>query len=463
MTDIESNQRNYRAYSDVKFHDYYAQQKANNSLCYEVIPLETDYLSDPQDLNFYQSHTKWHKFCKFLLVLCTFPLSLIWLCCRVYIVPDGCVGLSCDGGKRVFLPPGWHFLASPLRSLVRIVNLNSTEATQFYPRGFCLVSDGYIMLARQNGRYVILGPGFHLWDDPMFECENYYKLSERNVLTLGPYSVITVPPGEIAITENNGVLVMLDQNETTGKRCHFLNHANWKYRGMLSTQRQIDSVNVNVTTADRVEVQVSATTAWGITDAKKAAMVGGHNMEQLQKVVHRSAQGVLANMISDRKISDGAVGAVVREDGTVASKRQLEHCNNELAPIGVEISEIAIVQMHIVSEATRLEIAKIAAIPAKTKELRDVADAQAESAVISAKGQATAMLELAQAEAASIRLIAEARKAAGDLLGESGGTAANLAYIEATGQALKNAKSSVFFVPPGDVRPMMANQSLFQQ
>jgi hypothetical protein len=270
MADIENKERHYRTYSAVKFPDYYAQCKAQNSPCYEVIPLETDYLSDPKDLNFYPPHTKWHKFCKFLLVLCTFPLSLIWLCCRTYIVPDGCVGLCSDGGKRVFLPPGWHFLASPLRSLIRIVNLSNPEATRFYPRGFCLVSDGFVMLARQNGRYVILGPGFHLWDDPMFECGTYYKLSESNILTLGPYSVITVPPGEIAITENNGVLVMLDQNEKTGQRCHFLDHANWKYRGMLSTQRQIDSVDVNVTTADRVEVRVSATTAWGITDAKKS-------------------------------------------------------------------------------------------------------------------------------------------------------------------------------------------------
>jgi regulator of protease activity HflC (stomatin/prohibitin superfamily) len=231
---------------------------------------------------------------------------------------------------------------------------------------------------------------------------------------------------------------------------------------MLSTQRQIDSVTVTVTTADRVEVAVAATTAWGITDANRAALRGGHDMQRLREVVHRSAQGVLANMISVRKISDSAVGAVVMDDGTIANPAQLKHCNAELELIGAEISEIAIVQMHIVNEATRLEIAKIAAIPAKTKELRDVAEAQATSDVTIAKGRAQAMLEMATAEAESITMLARARQEAGEMLGDVNGTAATLACIQATGQALKEAKSSVFFVPPGDVRSLMANQNILK-
>lgn len=463
MSDVEKDLREYHSHSKKASGDYYVKPVAHTSPCYEVIPLETSYLSDPTQLNFYPSHSLWYKFVKFLLVLCTFPFSLIALLSRVYIIPDGCVGLSSDGGKRVFLPPGWHFLGSPFRSIEKIVHLGDPSVTEFYPRGFCLVSDGYVTVSRQNGRYVILGPGFHSWDDPMFECGTYVKLSEHNMLVLGPYTVVTVPPGEIAITEDNGTLVMLSENSKTGKRCHFLDHANWKFRGMLSLQRQIDTVSVNVTTADRVEVQVQATAAWTIQDPHKAALRGGHDMVRLQQLVHRSVQGVLAHIVSARRISDGAVDAVMQKDESGASRERLNHCDKEFSDIGIEMTEIAIVQMHIVNETIRMEIAKISAIPAKTKELRDVADAQAQSAVTSAKGQAAAMLEVAQAEANSIRMIAEARKEAGELLGESGSTASNLAYIEATGQALKNAKSSVFFVPPGDVRPLMANQNLFRQ
>jgi len=458
MSDVELG----LAYS-LKANKFARKNSEPTSPCYRVLPLVTDYLSDPSDLDFVSPNGFWTKFGKFILVLCTFPVSLLYLLARVYIIPDGCVGLSHNAGRREFLAPGWHFLASPLRSLVSIVNLNETTSTNFYPRGFCLVLDGSVMLARRNGQYILLGPGFHVWNDPMFDCVGYAKVAGENVVTLGPYCLITVPPGEIAITENNGMLVMLSLNETTGQRCHFLDHANWKCRGMLSTQRQIDSVTVTVTTADRVEVAVAATTAWGITDANRAALRGGHDMQRLREVVHRSAQGVLANMISVRKISDSAVGAVVMDDGTIANPAQLKHCNAELELIGAEISEIAIVQMHIVNEATRLEIAKIAAIPAKTKELRDVAEAQATSDVTIAKGRAQAMLEMATAEAESIKRLAKARQEAGELLGSAESTAATLACIEATGKALGEAKSSVFFVPPGDMRSLMANQNVLNK
>lgn len=436
------------------------RQRDHSSPAYRVLPLTDEYVSDVSDLDYVPAHGFWHKFGKFLLVVLTFPLSLLWLLGRVYIVPDGCVGLSHNAGKREFLAPGWHFLASPVRSLISIVNLNTATCTKFFPRGFCLVADGSVMVARRAGKYVLLGPGFHMWNDALFECLEPVNVTGDHVVQLGPFCLVTVPPGEIAITENNGDLVMLSKNETTGQRCHFLDHPNWKFRGMLSTQRQIDTVTVTVTTADRVEVAVMATTSWGVSDPNKAALRGGHNMARLKEVVHRAAQGVLANMISVRKISDSAIGAVVKDDGTIANQTQLSHCNTELGRIGAEITEIAIVQMHIVNDTTRLEIAKIAAIPAKTKELRDVAEAQACSDVTTAKGRAQAMLEMANAEAESIMMLAKARKEAGELLGSVDSTAATLACIQATGQALGQAKSSVFFVPPGDVRSLMTNQSI---
>jgi regulator of protease activity HflC (stomatin/prohibitin superfamily) len=439
------------------------REKTHASPSYRVLPLYTDFLTDPLDLDYVPVHSFWHKFFKGLIVLLFLPVSWIWVAMRTVNIPDGCVGLSTNGNKREFLSPGWHFLASPLRRLKKVVNLNSREYVLLFPRGFCVVGDGHVMVGRQAGIYRLLGPGFHSWNDAMFEPVGYASVTGRNSVALGPFHLVTVPPGEIAITENNGTLVMLSENETTGQRCHFLDHANWKFCGMLSTQRQIDTVNVRLTTADRVEVDVTATTAWSIIDAKKSALAGGHTMDRLQAVVHRSAQGVLAGMISVRRVSDTAISSIVQDNGTVANQVQLDHCNAELDRIGVKISEIAIIQMRINDEETRLEIAKIAAIPTKTKELRDVAEAQAASDVLLAGGKARAMVEIANAEANSILLLAEARKKAGEMLGTTDSTAATLARIDATGQALKEAKSTVFFVPPGSVPNLMANQSIVNQ
>lgn len=436
------------------------REVSNSSPSYRVLPLYVDFLADIEDLDCAPAHSFMHKFFKAFLVLLFLPVSWIWVISRTYIVPDGCVGLAENGNKREFLASGWHFLASPIRKFEKVVHLNTAQCTTHFPRGFCLVDDGSVMLGRKSGKYLLLGPGFHMWNDPMFQAFKYVSLLGENVVQLGPFCLITVPPGEVAITENNGTLVMLSQNEATGQRSHFLDHANWKFKGMLSTQRQIDTANVTLTTADRVEVNVAATTVWSIVDANKSALAGGHSMQRLKEVVHRSAQSVLANMISVRKISDSAISSVVQNDGTVANQIQLDHCNGELSKIGVQIYEIAIVQMHIVNDETRLQIAKIAAIPTRTKELKDVAEAQACSDVMLAKGKAQAMVEMANAQANSILLLADARKKAGEMLGSADSTAATLACIDATGQALEKAKSTVFFVPPGDVRALMSNQAI---
>jgi regulator of protease activity HflC (stomatin/prohibitin superfamily) len=167
-----------------------------------------------------------------------------------------------------------------------------------------------------------------------------------------------------------------------------------------------------------------------------------------------------------RNISDKAVGQMAQhqnheddDEEQHASRHQLERCNVDLRKVGAELTQIAIVQMKILHEDTRKEIAKIAAIPAKTKEMRDVASANADNAMIAATGQAQAIIAVARANAESISLIADAQKKAGEMLGDKNSTAAILAQIEATGKALGSSKSSVFFVPPGNIQGLMANQN----
>jgi regulator of protease activity HflC (stomatin/prohibitin superfamily) len=288
------------------------------------------------------------------------------------------------------------------------------------------------------------------------------------VLKIGAFTLVTVPPGEVAITENNGVLLILEENGETKQRTHFLNHAKWQFKGFLSTQVQIDNLNTsNLLTADRVEVSLDSTISWRLIDPHLAAARGGHNMDSIRELVHRAARATLSNMIALRNISDKAVGQMAEaqeahkddDEEQHASRHQLERCNVDLRKVGAELTQIAIVQMKILHEDTRKEIAKIAAIPAKTKEMRDVASANADNAMIAATGQARAIIEVAKANAESISLIADAQKKAGEMLGTANSTAAILAQIEATGKALSSSKSSVFFVPNGNIQGLMANQN----
>jgi regulator of protease activity HflC (stomatin/prohibitin superfamily) len=436
---------------------------------YNVVPLTTDYeCKDTAYIQYVPRHSGSWKLIKALVCLVTLPISWLWVAFRTYNIPKGSIGVSQNSGKPEFLPPGWHFIGSPLRRVSKIVSLTTSEQIVNLTRGIVTIPDGFVGLAKEQGKFILLGPGMHQWDSDTFRFQSFHELAKSNVLHIGAFTLVTVPPGEVAITENNGVLQILEENEGTKQRTHFLNHAKWQFKGFLSTQVQIDNLNTsNLLTADRVEVSLDSTISWRLIDPHLAAARGGHNMDSIRELVHRAARATLSNMIALRNISDKAVGQMAEakevhkddDEEQHASRHQLERCNVDLRKVGAELTQIAIVQMKILHEDTRKEIAKIAAIPAKTKEMRDVASANADNVRIAATGQAQAIVEVARATAESISLIADAQKKAGEMLGGKDSTAAILAQIEATGKALGSSKSSVFFVPPGNIQGLMANQN----
>jgi regulator of protease activity HflC (stomatin/prohibitin superfamily) len=472
MTDVETGE--YKAIKVIrKSQQHRTSPHVDNASvgyeAYNVIPLTTNYeCTDTADIHFVPSHSATWKLYKGFMTLLTLPLSWIWIIFRTYNIPQGSIGVSQNSGKPEFLAPGWHFIASPLRRVSEIVSLTTSKQIINLTRGIVTIPDGYVGLAKEKGKYLLMGPGMHQWDSDTFRFESFHRLSEDNVLKIGAFTLVTVPPGEVAITENNGVLLILDENGETKQRTHFLNHAKWQFKGFLSTQVQIDNLNTsNLLTADRVEVSLDSTISWRLIDPHLAAARGGHNMDSIRELVHRAARATLSNMIALRNISDKAVGQMAAaqeahkddDEEQHASRHQLERCNVDLRKVGAELTQIAIVQMKILHEDTRKEIAKIAAIPAKTKEMRDVASANADNVRIAATGQAEAIIAVARANAESISLIADAQKKAGEMLGGKDSTAAILAQIEATGKALGSSKSSVFFVPPGNIQGLMANQN----
>jgi len=446
---------------------------------YNVLPLTTDFeLENPALLEYRDGHSGAHKFMKGTSLVLLPVVSWLYAFFRTSNVPSGHIGVSLNNGRPEFLAQGWHFLGSPLRFLEKIVPLNSETPIINLTKGIITVRDGHDGLAQDKGKYVLLGPGMHQWESDTFSWISSIDLSTGNVIRLGPFTPVTVPPGEVAVTENNGSLIILDVNRETEQRTHFLNHAKWQFKGMLSKQVQIDSlVSSNLLTADRVEVNLDSTISWHIVDPHASALTGGHTMEQIREVVHRAARAGLSDMIAERNISDKTMGRMADrtahqgvpaayvqppEQGNSqhATLHQLEILNEGLKKIGVELTQIAIVQLSIHHEDTRREIAKIAAIPAKTKEMREVAEASAENRVVAAKGEAAAVIAIAEANARSVILVAEAQKNAGAMLGAVDTTASTLAQIDATGKALSQSKSTVFFIPPGQTRSIMSNQSL---
>jgi regulator of protease activity HflC (stomatin/prohibitin superfamily) len=465
---------------------------------YNVIPLTTTYQIDGfDDLEYARKHSGMHKFVKFFFLLAFPVISWLYAWAKTRLIPRGSIGITINNGTPEFLPPGWHFLGSIFRSWVDVVPINSGKPIVNLTKGIVTIRDGTLGYAQDRGNWVLLGPGLHQWESDTFLFKDTFAIASKDVVQIGPFTLVTVPPGDVAITENNGSLVTLDKHDNGG-RYHFLTHSKWLFRGTLSIQAQNDYISASeLLTADRVEVHLESTVSWKIINPHAAALTGGHTMRQIQEIVHRGARATLSNMIACRNISDKAVGRMAvhpvaddppleykggAETNQQASESQLHECNLSLNRIGVEVSYIAIVQMKIVHEDTRREIAKIAAIPAKTKEMTAIAQAaadnevtaatgkarastalavaEAENAFITAQGQARATIERAKAQAQAMAMLAEAQKMAGEHLGPVNSTAATLAQIEATGKALSLGKNTVFFVPPGGTQGLMMNSNV---
>jgi len=449
---------------------------------YQVLPLHTEYqINGPEDLQYCRPHSDGHKFYKGLFTTLTIPISWLWILGKTYLIPSGHIGVSINNGVPEFLPPGWHYLGSAFRSMISVVPINTDTPIINLTKGIVTVSDGWVGIARDKGRFILLGPGMHQWDSATFEWHGFKELTNDALLKLGPYTLVTVPPGEVAITENNGALVILSENHETLKRSHFLDHSKWVHKGMLSTQIQIDNLpSSNLLSADRVEINLDSTVAWHIVDPVKVGETGGHTMAQLRETVHRAARACLSNMIAHREISGQAIAQSVdkavavghayqpgqpaqlfgnnNDQTQTASQQQLSDCNAGLQKIGVEVTQLAIVKMTIHHDDIRAKIASVAAIPAEAHKARTMAQAQADSAIMQAQGEATARRLKAEAEADAIRAVASAQEEAGQKLGDANSTAAKLAQIAATGEALKNAKATVYFTQAGQTPTMLLNQ-----
>lgn len=451
-------------------------KKPTGAPAYEVLPLYKEFAIDGPDwIDFCRQHSVGHKINKGFWTLLTAPVSWIWVLGRTSLIPAGHIGISVNNGNPEFLPPGWHYLGSWFRGLKEVVPINNEKPIVNLTRGIVTIPDGKIGIARNQGAFLLLGPGLHQWNSPTFEWFGTKTISSELVQQLGPYTLVTVPPGEVAITENNGTLVILDENQKTGHRTHFLDHSKWVYKGLLSLQIQIDDLpSSNLLSADRVEVNLDSTVAWHILDPIKVGKSGGHTMEQIREVVHRAGRACLSNMIAHRKISDqvlahsvdkGQQGSAAYERGGPipidedqfqrASRQQLQDCNQDLAQRGVEVTQLAIVRMTIHHEDIRQKITDVAAIPAQAQKIREMAKAEADKVIVEAEGRAKARKLEAEATALAIRTIAEAQEEAGKRLGEHNTTASRLAQIAATGEALRNAKSTVYFTQQGQTPSLL--------
>ena len=406
-------------------------------------------------------------------------------------VSAGNVGLLQDGrGKFEFLAPGVHFYPDCLYSRSGTSKLTETEIIHG-DRAIITVPRGYVGVAFDAGKPIVLPPGLHSWKSPTMRFDKLVSLNQA-VIPIDPYTLVTVDEGYSAITTDNGKMVVL-----AGGQTYLLSHRNHVFKLFISEKIETNQLpNILCSTADNVVMTVDATVNWRIVNSSLAGLFAAETMNkapstqfdarELRNDVLKQAEASLSAFIAMVNYSDTfGVSASVKKAtvtsavdvpvGTsIAEPKQpvpeasplfdleklnslLSHANEVTARYGVEIFSINIISAFPRDKGLMQSLAKGAVSAAEAQQAKMVAMAMQ----IEAEGKA-ASLTIARADAEADRIRAEGKKDAGDKLSQSD-IAMALAKIDRTGAAL-GASSTIFFgANPGELGALLANPNVVKK
>jgi len=356
-----------------------------------------------------------------------------------------------------------------------------------------VVPQGFIGLAEDMGQPVLLPPGMHQWSSATMHFNRCVDLN-MPVISLGPYTLLTVDKGYEAVTQNNG-----KQEVLAGGEVHLLTHRNHKFEKFITCKIQTDNLKrIEVMTGDNVLMHVDATVCWQIDDVKlcaeKAAetmhQTGGNQTDQslgtIQKLrsdVLKQAEASLSALIGKVNFSDTFSAATTLQTGvapvpTVVGAVPFDrlapaaadsdvgilfnvdklndavtHANDMTKRYGVEILSINIISAKPAHNELMQSLAKGAVAAAEAQQLEITARGRAKAATIMAKGEADA--EVTRAEGSKLA----AKKLNEEMV------AVQLAYIASTGEALAKAGSSMILGtdPSAIGSSLLANPEIFKQ
>ena len=426
-------------------------------------------------------------------------------------VPAGHVGfLMNDKNEYLFMQPGMHNIKTcfarqismpkPLRG--HIVHGNRT---------ICIIEQGYLGFAQDNGQPVLLPPGIHVWtSESLFFIRNVAL--DDHIVSLGPMTLVTVDEGYAAVTQDNGKQVVLPGGHT-----HLLKHKNHKFEKFITLKIQTDDLErIMATSADNITMLVNSTVNWRIVDVEIAATMAAETMaasgkagdvaadiSKLRRDVLKQAIASLAAFIGSVNYSEsfamsaaaagvastkavtgmavagGEPGSSEQEDAThergfvenpmfdtEKMGTSVEHANRVTRTYGIEIMSINVISA--VPEDANL-----------TKSLASgaVAAAEALQAETAARGQANAVRIAAEAEAARVRIEAKGlgeaeiikadsqaegiRKVAAALNDKGGQVAMGQAlaekYVNQMAEMAKHSKMMIVPENPGDINGVLTS------
>lgn len=149
------------------------------------------------------------------------PLVPYWLL-KIKLVRTGELGLvrSLKGNCRA-LAPGVHYLDVLLAQFQRANILD--DVITFGPLTICRVLPGRLGRATINGAPVLLGPGVHLFNDPLWQFVAFSNMNDAVIEVGGTTFLITVQRGQLALVLADG------QGHILGEGRHAINNPRFRF------------------------------------------------------------------------------------------------------------------------------------------------------------------------------------------------------------------------------------------
>lgn len=126
-------------------------------------------------------------------------------------------------GTFFFYGPGTHRIYSCFTKVLRKDVPVTTPFLEHNDRSIVTVKEEHVGVCENAGLPVLLPPGTHSWRNPTMVFQKMVDLSDE-VVQLGPYTLLRVARGSVAVTQNNGKRSIL-----SGGRSHLLTHRNWTF------------------------------------------------------------------------------------------------------------------------------------------------------------------------------------------------------------------------------------------
>jgi len=438
-------------------------------------------------------------------------------CCgyiKYPIVEPGCVqqGSHQDGTNR-FYGPGVYVLG-PFYSIEdQAVRIADGSAVVNGTKAIVTVKQGYVGFALEKGEPILLPPGLHQWDNPDIRFQNFIDLSS-SLITMGPYTLVTVEESYSAITQDNGKQKVLE-----GGKSYMLTHQNWKFQTWLSQKMQTDELGpLEITTGDNITLRITANVNWHIHDAIAAA---GKNVDMTQgrdslKLMRddvklqvtsslaalvgtiqygsKGTKGMNQTVRTGKTDQDDGTGDKEGEPGTEEEEKTGRQALWDPDRLKDAVSDanmicgrygVSIFSMNLISvapaDAKLVEIMSRGAVAAVTAEetLRGAraeananiitaqaqaaqAKAEAEAMLVKVRSEADALKLTASADAEAERIRAQGSKDAGLLMGESQ-VAVDIAKLKIAYSPFEDGNASTYFFGlsgPSDLPNAILGKSL---